>query len=395
MRQNGKVVILGSARTPIGKLGGALSGVDAPGLGSAAIRGAMSRGGVAPGDVDYTVMGNVLPAGLGQAPARQAAIGAGIPPTTSALTVNKVCASGMMAAILGTQMIKAGDLEVAAVGGMESMSRAPHVLNGSREGKRFGNWEMVDTMVFDGLWCVFNDVPMGNLAESTASKFEISRDEQDRFSLSSHQKASKASTAGSFREEIVPIAVTSRNGSTEIAADEGPRADSSLEAIGGLKPAFPPGTTVTAGNSAQISDGAAALIVSSEARAKSLGIEPVARIDDYTFVANDPAELFEAPALAIDKLVRKGGLALADVDLLEVNEAFASQVVANGNVLEWDWDRVNVNGGAVALGHPIGATGARILVTLIHALRQRGLETGIAALCHGGGGAAAMRVSLV
>lgn len=395
MRQNGKVVILGSARTPIGKLGGALSGVDAPGLGSAAIRGAMSRGGVAPGDVDYTIMGNVLPAGLGQAPARQAAIGAGIPPTTSALTVNKVCASGMMAAILGTQMIKAGDLEVAAVGGMESMSRAPHVLNGSREGKRFGNWEMVDTMVFDGLWCVFNDVPMGNLAESTASKFEISRDEQDRFSLSSHQKASKASTAGSFREEIVPIAVTSRNGSTEIAADEGPRADSSLEAIGGLKPAFPPGTTVTAGNSAQISDGAAALIVSSEARAKSLGIEPVARIDDYTFVANDPAELFEAPALAIDKLVRKGGLALADVDLLEVNEAFASQVVANGNVLEWDWDRVNVNGGAVALGHPIGATGARILVTLIHALRQRGLETGIAALCHGGGGAAAMRVSLV
>ena len=395
MRQNGKVVILGSARTPIGKLGGALSGVDAPGLGSAAIRGAMSRGGVAPGDVDYTIMGNVLPAGLGQAPARQAAIGAGIPPTTSALTVNKVCASGMMAAILGTQMIKAGDLEVAAVGGMESMSRAPHVLNGSREGKRFGNWEMVDTMVFDGLWCVFNDVPMGNLAESTASKFEISRDEQDRFSLSSHQKASKASTAGSFREEIVPIAVTSRNGSTEIAADEGPRADSSLEAIGGLKPAFPPGTTVTAGNSAQISDGAAALIVSSEARAKSLGIEPVARIDDYTFVANDPAELFEAPALAIDKLVRKGGLALADVDLLEVNEAFASQVVANGNVLEWDWDRVNVDGGAVALGHPIGATGARILVTLIHALRQRGLETGIAALCHGGGGAAAMRVSLV
>ena len=395
MAQRDAVVILGASRTPIGKLGGVLSAVGAPSLGSAAIRAATDRAGVKPQEVEYSIMGNVLAAGLGQNPARQAAIGAGIPETSSALTVNKVCASGLMAVVLGAQMINVGDLRVAVVGGMESMSRAPHVLQGSRLGKRLGNWELVDTTVHDGLWCCFSDRPMGDLAESTASKFSIGRDEQDNFSLSSHRKAVLASGNGVFREEIAPVLVEGRNGPVEVDTDEGPRPDTSLEALGRLVPAFPPGTTVTAGNSAQISDGAAALVVSSESQARSLGVSPIARIDDYAFVANDPAHLFEAPALAIDRLLQKGGLTLKDVDLLDINEAFASQVVANGKALEWDWDKVNVNGGAVALGHPIGASGARILVTLLHALKQRGLQTGVAALCHGGGGGVAMRVSLL
>jgi acetyl-CoA C-acetyltransferase len=369
--------------------------VDATSLGSAAIRAAMDQAGIEPKEVEYSIMGNVLAAGLGQNPARQAAMGAGIPETSSALTVNKVCASGIMAVILGAQMVKTGDLRLAVAGGMESMTGSPHILKGSRTGKRLGNWELVDTVVQDGLWCCFSDRPMGDLAESTASKFGIGRDEQDSFSLSSHRKAVHASTNGAFRQEITPVLVETRKGPVEVDTDEGPRPDTSPEALGRLVAAFPPGTTVTAGNSAQISDGAAALVVSSESHARSLGVSPIARIDDYAFVANSPARLFEAPALVIDRLLQKGGLTLSDVDLLEVNEAFASQVVANGKALEWDWDKVNVNGGAVALGHPIGASGARILVTLLHALKQRGLQTGVAALCHGGGGAVAMRVSLV
>ena len=394
MESSGPVVVLGAARTPIGRLGGSLSGVRAPSLGATAIRAAVERAGIEPRLIDYTIMGNVLAAGLGQSPARQAAIGAGIPETSSALTVNKVCASGLMAVVLGSQMIKVGDVRVAAVGGMESMSQAPHVLPLSRAGKRIGNWEMADTLVHDGLRCSFNECPMGHLAEGTASSFEITRVEQDRFALSSHQKAVQAMAEGSFRGEIAPVVANGRGRSKEVDKDEGPRADTSLEALGDLAPAFSPGTSVTAGNAAQISDGAAALVISGEATARALGLSPVAIIEEYTFVANEPSRLFEAPALAIDQLLRKGGLTLAGIDLLEVNEAFVAQVLANGKALKWDWDKVNVNGGATALGHPIGATGARILVTLIYALRQRGLRTGIAALCHGGGGAVAMRISV-
>ncbi len=389
------VVIVGAARTPIGKLGGSLSTVPAPKLGAAAIRGALDRAGLAPECAEYTIMGNVLGAGLGQAPARQAGIYGGVPDSSSALTVNKMCASGMMAVILGAQMVRSGDVGMAVAGGMESMSRAPHLLEGSRNGKRLGNWELIDTMIEDGLRCPFNDRHMGQIAEETAAAFEVGRDEQDRFALASHQKASAAAEAGQFRDETVAVEINESRTPEVVDADEGPRPDVSIDGLERLKPVFPPGETVTAGNSSQISDAAAALVVGSEARAGELGVETMARIDDYAWVAADAVRMFEAPALAVDRLLHRAGMTLSDVDLLEVNEAFAAQAVANGKAMEWDWEKVNVNGGAIALGHPIGASGARILVTLLYALRQRGLSTGIAALCHAGGGAVAMRVSLL
>jgi acetyl-CoA C-acetyltransferase len=379
----------------VGKLGGGLSGVEATRLGAVAIRAALERSGLEPEQADYAIMGNVLSAGLGQAPARQAAIYAGLPDTASAMAVNKVCASGMMSVMLASQMVRIGDCETVVAGGMESMSRAPHVLNGSRSGKRLGGWELSDTMIDDGLWCCFNDRPMGYLAETTAEKFGVTREMQDRFALESHRRAARAVDAEGFREEIAPVTVNGKRGHEVVGADDGPRPDSSMEALKRLKPAFPPKETVTPGNSSQISDGAAAMIVSSESRARALGLEPMARLEDYTFIAVDPGRLFEAPALAVDRLLERGGMTLSDIDLLEINEAFAAQVVANGRAVEWDWEKVNVNGGAVALGHPLGASGARILVTLLYALKQRGLSTGIAALCHGGGGAVAVRVSLV
>ena len=392
MTERERIAVLGAARTPIGKLGGSLSEVAAPALGAAAISAAVSRAGVAPADVGYVIMGNVLGAGVGQAPARQAGIGSGIPHTTSALTVNKVCASGMVAASLASSLIRSEDAGIVVAGGMESMSQAPHLLKGSRKGKRLGNWEMVDAMVHDGLWCCFNDCHMGHIAEQTAAKFEVTREEQDAFALASNRKASSVSQNGS--SEIAPVVVKRRGGAVTVDRDEGPRADASLDQLAGLNPAFPPGETVTAGNSSQISDGAAALVLSNERRASDLGAEPMAFIEDHVLVATEPERLFEAPAEAIDKLLCRAGLTLDDIDLIEVNEAFSSQVVANGRVLGWDWDRVNVRGGAVALGHPIGASGARILVTLLYSLMEKGLKTGIAAVCHGGGGAAAMRVSI-
>ncbi|MBI2165155.1 MAG: acetyl-CoA C-acyltransferase [Chloroflexi bacterium] len=387
-------VILGAARTPIGRLGGVLSEVPAPALGATAIRGALERSGVLPQQVDYAIMGNVLSAGVGMAPARQAAIGAGLPDTCPALTVNKVCASGMMAVVLAAQMIKAEDVRVAVAGGMESMSRAPHLLMGSRTGKRLGDWELTDAMVHDGLWCPFNDCHMGTLAGATGSAFETGREEQDRLALASHQRAVQAARDGGFRAEIAPVHVSKRGESSLVNSDEGPRPDTSLEALGKLPPAFP-GTAVTAGNSSQISDGAAALLVASEGYCRTTGLRPLARIVDYVFVANSPARLFEAPALAIGSLLERTKRSLSEIDLLEVNEAFAAQVVANGRALNWDWDRVNVKGGAIALGHPIGASGARILVTLLSALKERGLQHGLAAVCHGGGGSVAMMVELL
>jgi acetyl-CoA C-acetyltransferase len=291
-------------------------------------------------------------------------------------------------------MIRSGDADIVVAGGMESMSRAPHVLPDSRRGRRIGDWALVDTMVHDGLWCCFNDTHMGNLAEGTATSFEINREEQDRFALSSHQKAVRAAADGGFREEIAAVTVEGRKGAVTVETDEGPRAETSLEAMAKLPTPFDQGNTVTSGNASQISDGAAALVICSVEKARSLGLEPAAVIEDYAFVANEPARLFEAPASAVRRLLDRGSMSLEDIDLLEVNEAFSSQVLANGRELGWDWDKVNVNGGAVALGHPIGASGARILVTLLHALGQRGLETGIAAVCHGGGGAVSMRVSI-
>ena len=389
-----RTVILSSARTPIGKLGGALSGVTAPELGSTAIRAAIDRAYIDANDVDYVIMGNVLSAGLGQAPARQASIGAGLPETCSALTVNKVCASGIMSIILASLIVQSGDADVVVAGGMESMSRAPHILSGSRPGKKVDNRKLVDTMVHDGLWCCFNDTHMGNLAEGTAMEFKVSRQEQDLFALSSHRNAVRATGDGSFSEEIVPVNIGTGDTHAIVVTDEGPRPDTSIAALQKLSAPFETGDTVTPGNSSQISDGAAAVVVSSTSKARSLGIQPIATIEDHTFVANEPARLFEAPAQVIDKLVGRGKMDLSDIDLMEVNEAFSSQVLANGKALGWEWGKVNVNGGAVALGHPIGASGARILVTLLHALRQRDLESGIAAVCHGGGGAVAMRVSL-
>ena len=387
-----RVAVLSAARTPIGKLGGSLSEVAAPALGAAAIRAAVTRAGVPPDAVEYVIMGNVLGAGLGQAPARQAGIGGGIPETTSALTVNKVCASGMAAAALASSLIRSHDARLIVAGGMESMSRAPHLLKGSRAGKRLGTWEMVDAMVHDGLWCCFNDCHMGHIAEQTAAKFGVTREEQDSFAAASNRKAAAASLGGNG--EIAPVVVERRAGPATVDRDEGPRADASPGELVGLKAAFPPGETVTAGNSSQISDGAAALVVGSERRALSLGVEPIAFIEDHVLVATEPAQLFEAPAEAIGRLLRRAGLTLDDVDLLEVNEAFSAQVVANSRVLRWDWSKVNVRGGAVALGHPIGASGARVLVTLIYSLIEKGLKSGIAAVCHGGGGAAAMRISI-
>ena len=388
-----RAVILGSARTPIGKMSGALSGVPATELGAAAIQAAIERASIEPADVDYTIMGNVLSAGLGQAPARQAAMGAGLPEGSSALTVNKVCASGMMAVVLAEMMVRSGDADIVVAGGMENMSRAPHMLEGSRLGRRLGDWKMADSMIHDGLTCSFNDTHMGTLAEGTATEFEVTREEQDEFAIRSNQRAAAATSDGSFAEEITPVVANGRRSRTTVEVDEGPRPDTSMDGLSGLPAPFYPHTSVTSGNSSQISDGAAALVIAREEAARSMGLEPVAVIEDHKFVANEPARLFEAPAEAIRELLQRAAMNIADVDLLEVNEAFSAQVVANGKALDWDWDRVNVNGGAVALGHPIGASGARILVTLIHALERRGLESGVAAVCHGGGGAVGMRLS--
>ena len=390
-----RAVILGSARTPIGKMNGALSGVPATELGTAAIRAAVDRASIEPGAVDYTIMGNVLSAGLGQAPARQAAIGAGIPDASSALTINKVCASGMMAVVLAGMMIRSGDADIVVAGGMENMSRAPHILEGSRSGRRLGDWKMADSLIHDGLTCSFNDTHMGTLAEGTATEFEATRQEQDEFAVRSNLRAAAAVADGSFAAEITPFVANGRRKATTVDVDEGPRPDTSMEGLAELPAPFYPHTSVTSGNASQISDGAAALVIASEEAARSKGLEAVAAIEDHKFVANEPARLFEAPAEAIRQILERAAMSIGDVDLFEVNEAFSAQVVANGKALDWDWDRVNVNGGAVALGHPIGASGARILVTLLHALEKRGLESGVAAVCHGGGGAVGMRLTRV
>ncbi len=389
-----EAVIVSAARTPIGRFLGGLSGLKAPELGAVAIRAALERAGVSPGDVDEVVMGNVLQAGVGQAPARQAALKAGVPPAVPALTVNKVCGSGLKAVMLAAQAIKAGDARILVAGGMESMSNAPYLLRNAREGFKLGDQELADAMILDGLWCGFGDCHMGRYAELTAARSGISREALDAFALQSHRKAVAAMESGRFDSEVVPVEVNgSRGGERVVSRDEGPRKDSDAAKLAKLRPAFQPeGGVVTAGNSSGINDGAAAVVVMSAAQAQRRGLEPLARVLAYASGGMEPELLFYAPIVAVRNLLERSGLSIDDFDLIEVNEAFASQTLADGQELGWDWERVNVNGGAVALGHPIGASGARVLTTLLYEMKRRGARRGLATLCLGGGNAVAMAV---
>jgi acetyl-CoA C-acetyltransferase len=387
-------VIVGAARTPTGKFLGTLASFTAPQLGAIAIKEAVRRSGIAVETIDEVIMGNVVSAGLGQAPARQAAIGAGLPVEIPAFTVNKVCGSGLKAVMLAAQAIRAGDGHAFVAGGMESMSNAPYLLPKARAGYRLGHAELVDGVIHDGLWCAFEHVHMGNEAEIIAEAFGISREEQDRFSLASHQKAAAATAAGRFKEEIVPIEVKQKGTSVFVESDEPIRPDTSLEALARLKPAFQEQGTVTAGNAPGLSDGASATVVVEQTLAREQGLPVLARIIGYASAAITPRYIFAAPTRAVKRLLELTGLQLSDFDLIEVNEAFAAQTLANGKELGWDWSRVNVNGGAIALGHPIGSSGSRILITLIYELRRRGGGRGLATLCLGGGGAVALAIEV-
>lgn len=394
-----QVLIAGAARTPTGKFGGGLSQVPAPQLGAVAIKAAIDRSGLEPDAIDYTYMGNMLSAGLGQAPARQAAIAAGIPSTTSAMTVNKACASGMASVVLAAQAVQLGEASAVVAGGMENMSAAPHLLMNSRTGLRLGDATLKDHMVHDGLWCPFENRHMGGSAEAIARKFGLTREELDRFALRSQQRAGAAVAEGTFDEEIAPVTITASNRKgvpSTVARDESPRPDTSIEKLGSLPPAFEEGGCVTAGNSSGIADGAAAVVVvAGDAAGRARASGPIARITGYAHAANEPGWLFDAPPAAVARLLDRTGDRLEDFDLIEVNEAFAAQVVANGKSLGWDEHRVNLWGGAIALGHPIGASGARILVTLVHGLRRTGGRKGLAVICHAGGGAMAMSVERI
>jgi acetyl-CoA C-acetyltransferase len=341
-------------------------------------------------------MGQVIQAGAGQAPARQAALGAGLPNGVGATTINKVCGSGLKAVMLGAASIRAGDAQLIVAGGMENMNLGPYLLPGARAGYRLGNAELVDATVHDGLWCAICDVHMGVHAERVAAKHEVSRAAQDEFAVRSHERALDAIASGRFGDEIVPVEVPGKKGTTVVDTDENPRSDTSLEALGRLKPAFQPeGGTVTAGNSPGITDGAAALVLASDEAMARDGVKPMARISGYAQADVAPEWLFEAPIEGVRRLLEKLDLRLDEFDLVEINEAFAAQVLADGNALGFDWDRVNVNGGAIALGHPIGASGARVLTTLLYELRRRGGRRGLATLCLGGGGAVALAVEMV
>ena len=393
------VILRGGARTPIGRFLGGLAPLSATGLGAIAVRAAVERSGIDPGDVDEVVMGNVVSAGIGQAPARQAAIGGGLPAGIPAVTVNKVCGSGLKAVMLAAQAIRAGDARLIVAGGMESMSNAPHYLRGMREGVKFGDRTLEDGLIKDGLWCAFGDCHMGGHAEYTAAKAGVTREEADAFSLRSHQRAVEAIRCGRFRNEIVPVEVAARKGVTVVETDEGPRADTSIEALAKLRPAFakdaPPGLeahVVTAGNAPGLNDGAASVVVASLEYAEANGLELDAVIKAYASGATEPKDLFFAPVEAVNRLMAREGKQIDDYELIEVNEAFAVQAIADMRALHMDEERVNVNGGAVALGHPIGASGTRILVTLLNAMEHRGAATGLATLCLGGGNAVALSV---
>jgi len=405
---NGRTYIVSAARTPIGKFGGALSAVPAVELGGVAIRAAVERAGLDPATatVDDVLMGQVLQAGSGQAPARQAALRAGLPDTTSATTINRVCGSGLKAIMLAASEIRAGDADLVIAGGMESMNGAPYLLPGARFGLRLGNAQLIDSTVYDGLWCAMEDCHMGTHAERVAISERVSREDQDAFALGSHQKAIAAIDAGRFDVEMAPVTVRDAKGrDTIVTEDEGPRRDSTAEALARLKPAFalPDGEdrgdatagTVTAGNAPGITDGAAATIVASERAVERLGLSPLARIVGYAQAEVAPKWLFLAPVEGVKRLLERIELPIDAFDLIEINEAFAAQTLADGRALGFDWDKVNVNGGAIALGHPIGASGARIVATLAHELARRQGRYGLATLCLGGGGSVAMAIERV
>lgn len=381
------VVILAACRTPIGKFQGALSTIPAPELGAIAIRAVLAQSGIDPAEVDEVIMGNVLGAGLGQAPARQAALRAGLPDSVSALTINKVCGSGLKAIMLAAQAIRAGDADVVVAGGLESMSRAPFLVD--RNGPALGDRKLVDSLLHEGLTCAVSDRSMGLIAEGLASSAEVSRADQDQFALESHRRATAAIAAGHFHDEITAVNVAQRSGQLIVAQDEGPRPDAAIERLGKLTPAFSSGGSVTAGNASMISDGAAAVVVTSRRYQQERGLKALARIVSSATAGLAPTELFVAPVPAIRLALERARLTTADIDLFEINEAFAVQVLACVRQLGLSLDRVNVNGGAIALGHPLGCSGARVAVTLLHAMRRQQARHGIAALCLGGGNAVA------
>jgi len=385
-----KAYIVGACRTPIGTFLGDLSPLTSPQLGATVIRESLRRAEIAPTGIDEVIMGNVLSAGLGQAPARQAALQAGLPPTVAALTINKMCGSGLKAVALAAQAVRLGDAEAVVAGGMESMSRAPHLLIGGRTGWKFGHQQIIDSMLHDGLTCPFDGCHMGSLADHIARESKISREDQDSYASESHRRALDAIGSGFFDDEIVPIEVSDRKVTRCIARDQGPRQETTAEKLAGLKTAFDPAGTVTAGNASQLSDGAAAVVVVSEAFIAEHGSKPLTYIVGCVTAGVEPRDVFIAPVPAIKAVLARTGLRIEDIDLFEINEAFAAQTLACARQLKIPMDRLNVHGGAIALGHPLGASGARVLVTLLHAMQRRDLKRGLAALCLGGGNAIAM-----
>lgn len=388
-----EAVIIGAVRTAVGKFQGALKALKATDLGALVVREAVQRAGVKPEEVDEVIMGCVIQAGLGQNPARQAALRGGLPPTVSAVTVNKVCGSGLKAVMMAAQGIQLGDTEIVVAGGMESMTNAPYLIPEARQGYRLGNGVLLDAMIHDGLWDAYNDYHMGCTGEVVAERFKVSREEQDQYALNSHRKASAAIKAGKFREEILPIEIPQRKGAPIVFdTDESVREDTTLEALAKLKPAFKEDGTVTAGNAPGVNDGASAVVVTSLARAQSFGVAPMARIVAQATSGLEPELVMMAPVEAIRKVLRKAGWSLSEVDLIELNEAFAVQAVAIIRELKLDPDRVNVNGGAVALGHAIGQSGSRLLTTMLYEMKRREARRGLVALCLGGGNAVALAV---
>lgn len=392
----GEAVILSACRSAVGNFLGGLSSFTAPQLGALAIKEAVRRAGINVDDIDEVIMGQVVQGGSNQAPGRQAAVHGGIPPTVPAMTINKVCGSGLKAVMLSAQAIKAGDGHLYVAGGQESMSSTPYALHGAKGGLKFGHKKLVDLMITDGLWDSFNDFHMGSAAEYTAEKSKLTRDELDEYAFNSQMKAFKAIEEGKLQQEIFPIEIPQRKGDPVIFdTDEAPRPETTVEKLAKLKPAFQKDGVVTAGNAPGLNDGSAAVVVSSMEYAEKNGHKPLARINAYAAAGTDPIDLFYAPIYAVQKLMNKMGVDINHWDLIEANEAFAAQAMADGRELGWDWTRVNVNGGAIALGHPIGATGAKILATLIYALKDRGLKKGMVTLCLGGGNAVAMAIEII
>ncbi|HOP17797.1 MAG TPA: acetyl-CoA C-acetyltransferase [Gammaproteobacteria bacterium] len=390
------VVIVAAARTAVGSFGGSLADVPAHKLGAAVVKNLLQRTGLKPDQIDEVILGQVLTAGSGQNPARQTVIEAGLSQETPAMTINKVCGSGLKAVHLAFQAVMCGDADIVIAGGQENMSASPHVLPASRKGKMMGDWQMTDTMIKDGLWCAFNDCHMGITAENIADKYSFSRAEQDLFAAESQNRTEKAQAAGNFDAEIVPIEIPQRKGDPVVfAKDEFPRAGTTAEKLGGLRPAFKKDGTVTAGNASGINDGAAAVVVMSADKAAELGLKPLVRIVSFSSAGVDPAIMGTGPIPATKKCLQKAGWAVADLDLVEANEAFAAQAMSVNKELGWDMAKVNVSGGAISIGHPIGASGARVLVTLLHGMQREQARKGLATLCIGGGQGVAMAVESV